>query len=70
MSNTLSIIELDHDQLIAQACQVLEQRLRYRADRVESGLESPDAVRDLLRLRLSELEHEVFACCFSTIATG
>ena len=54
MSNTISIIELDDDQLIAHACQVLEQRLRYRADRAESGLESPDAVRDLLRLRLSE----------------
>ena len=64
MSNTLSIIELNDDQLIAHACQVLEQRLRYRADRSESGLESPDAVRDLLRLRLSELEHEVFAILF------
>jgi DNA repair protein RadC len=64
MSNTVSIIELDDDQLIAHACQVLEQRLRYRADRAESGLESPDAVRDLLRLRLSELEHEVFAVLF------
>ena len=64
MSNAISIIELNDDQLIAHACQVLEQRLRYRADRSESGLESPDAVRDLLRLRLSELEHEVFAILF------
>ena len=64
MSKSLSTIERDEDQLIAHACQVLEQRLRYRAGRNESALESPDAVRDLLRLRLSALEHEVFAVLF------
>jgi len=64
MPNAISIIELDDDQLIAHACHVLEQRLKYRADRAERGLESPDAVRNLLRLRFSEREHEVFAILF------
>ena len=64
MPNAISIIELDDDQLIAHACHVLEQRLRYRTDRADSGLESPDAVRNLLRLRFSEREHEVFAVLF------
>lgn len=64
MPNAISIIELDDDQLIAHARHVLEQRLKYRADRAEHGLESPDAVRNLLRLRFSEREHEVFAVLF------
>lgn len=64
MSNTVSIIELDDDQLINQACQVLEQRLKYRSSRGDNALESPDAMRDLLRLRLAEHEHEVFVGLF------
>ena len=58
------VIELDDDQLIAHACHVLEQRLKYRTDRTGGCLESPDAVRKLLRLRFSEREHEVFAVLF------
>jgi len=64
MSNAISLIELDDDQLIAHACHVLEQRLKYRTDRAGSCLESPDAVRKLLRLRFAEREHEVFAVLF------
>lgn len=42
--------------LIKKAIKVLEDRLEY--ERV--SLSSPGAVRDLLRLRMAELEHEVF----------
>lgn len=64
MPNAISVIELDDDQLIAHACHVLEQRLKYRTDRTGGCLESPDAVRKLLMLRFSEREHEVFAVLF------
>jgi DNA repair protein RadC len=64
MPNAISIIELDDDQLIEYACLVLEQRLKYRTDRAGQHLESPDAVRKLLRLRFSEREHEVFVVLF------
>ncbi len=64
MSNAKTVIELDDDQLIAHACHVLEQRLKYRTDRAGSCLESPDAVRKLLRVRFAEREHEVFAVLF------
>lgn len=42
--------------LIKKAIKVLEDRLEY--ERV--SLSSPSAVRDLLRLRMAELEHETF----------
>lgn len=42
--------------LIKKALQVLEDRLEY--ERV--SLSSPGAVRDYLRLRLAQVEHEVF----------
>jgi DNA repair protein RadC len=45
--------------IVAQALAMLECQVR-EAD----ALSSPDAVRDFLRLRLSELPHEVFACLF------
>ena len=64
MSNHTSLVELDDDQLIRHACQVLEQRLRYCSHRGDKALESPDAMRDLLRLRLAVREHEVFVALF------
>jgi DNA repair protein RadC len=64
MSNSTSVVELDEDQLIHHACRVLEQRLKYRSSRGDNALESPDAMRDLLRLRLAEREHEVFVALF------
>ena len=64
MSNHSSLVELDDDQLIHHACQVLEQRLKYRSNRGDKALESPDAMRDLLRLRLAEREHELFVALF------
>ncbi|NVO07423.1 MAG: DNA repair protein RadC, partial [Rhodoferax sp.] len=45
--------------IVQQALAMLECQVR-EAD----ALSSPDAVRDFLRLRLSELPHEVFACLF------
>ena len=64
MSEAISIIELDDDQLIAHACHVLEQRLKYRTTRADQTLESPDDVRQYLQLRLAEREHEVFLVLF------
>ena len=64
MSEAISIIELDDDQLIAHACDVLEQRVKYRVARANDALESPDAVRRSLRLRLAAREHEVFLVLF------
>ena len=62
-----SIIPLAHDlayqadsRLIADALRVLEQRQRYHP--VE--LSSPTATKDYLRLRMGELEHEVFSVLF------
>jgi DNA repair protein RadC len=64
MLNITCFVALDEDQLIHQACEVLEQRLRYRSSRGDKVLESPDAMRALLRLRLAEREHEVFVALF------
>ena len=48
----------DADTIVAGALRILEERAKYNRD----VLASPSAVRDYLRLRLSSLEHEVFAC--------
>ena len=50
----------------AQLQAVLEIGRRYLADQVSRGsvLDSPQATRDLLRLKLRHLPHEVFACLF------
>jgi len=48
------------DATIAKAMAILDRRLRRPGD----GLSSPQAVRDYLRLYLSELEHEVFFVIF------
>jgi len=51
------------DELIHEACQVLERRLRYRMDRHECLTQPKDAM-NLARLRLAELPYEVFAVFF------
>ena len=38
----------------------MESRLQYR----DVALTSPQAVRDYLRLRIADREHEVFVCLF------
>lgn len=50
---------MEGDRVIARALKVLESRIRSG-----SVLTSPSSVRDFLRLKLSGLEHEVFAGVF------
>ncbi len=47
------------EQIIARALRILDNRLREGPI-----LSAPQAVRDYLRLRLQDLEHEVFICVF------
>ena len=49
-----------HDAVIAQALAIMESRLQDRCE----ILTSPQAVRDYLRLRIADREHEVFVCLF------
>lgn len=49
----------EEDHCISIALQILEKRMRYG-----ETLGSPSAVRDYLRLRLHNLEHEVFMVVF------
>ena len=47
------------DRIIARALRILDTRLREGPI-----LSAPQTVRDYLRLRLQDLEHEVFICVF------
>jgi hypothetical protein len=49
-----------HDAVIARALRIMEARLQYR----DVALTSPQAVRDYLRLRIANREHEVFVALF------
>jgi DNA repair protein RadC len=49
-----------HDAVIARALRIMESRLQYR----DVLLTSPQAVRDYLRLRIANREHEVFVALF------
>ena len=49
-----------HDAIVARALRIMESRLQYRGD----VLTSPQAVRDYLRLRIANLEYEVFVALF------
>lgn len=51
---------LTDDEVIAMALVVLSHRFALR----RTSLNNPSAVRDYLKLALSEKEHEVFACAF------
>jgi DNA repair protein RadC len=51
---------VEDDLVITQALAIMEARLHY--DRY--ALSSPQAVRDYLRLRIADREHEVFVCLF------
>ena len=50
----------------AQLAAVLEMATRYQFSKAEKGafLESPEAVKSLVALKMRDLEHEVFACLF------
>jgi DNA repair protein RadC len=48
------------DAVIRQALLIMESRLKYR----DVALTSPQAVRDYLRLRIADREHEVFVVLF------
>lgn len=50
------------DQIIEQALQILESRISYNVDREQ--IDSPEASRQYVSLRLAEREHEVFAVLF------
>lgn len=50
---------MTHDQTIRRALRILDARMR-----TSDALNSPQAVRDYLRLKLARLEHEVFITIF------
>lgn len=54
---------MNDDEIIARACEVLEQRLRYRVDADTVFTKPEDAARYLV-LKLAEQEREVFAILF------
>jgi len=58
--HVLPALNADHDAVIAQALAIMESRLQYRGD----ALGSPQAVRDYLRLKIADREHEVFVALF------
>lgn len=48
------------DRTIARALRILEKRMEYE----RPALSSPSAVREYLSLKLHDLEHEEFWCCW------
>jgi DNA repair protein RadC len=59
-SNLTYAVPGQEDAIIAQALAILDKRIRVVGD----AMDSPQAVRNYLRLRLSGLEHEVFCIMF------
>ena len=55
-----SMANANHDAVIAQALGIMEGRMKYH----DVTLTSPQAVRDYLRLRIANLEYEVFVALF------
>ena len=53
-------VDPSHEAIIEAALDILDKRMR----RPGAALNDPTAVRNCLRLRLSELEHEVFVILF------
>lgn len=49
-----------HDAVIARALRIMEGRLQYR----DVAMTSPQAVRDYLKLKIADREHEVFVALF------
>lgn len=59
-TRALDTAETANNAVIRRALRIMESRLKYR----EVALSSPQAVRDYLRLRLADREHEVFVVLF------
>lgn len=57
--------EADDNAVVAHAIAILSKRMKNG-----ETLDSPNSVRDFLRLKLSGLEHEVFACVFLDYQNG
>ena len=60
VARSTSVPNATHDAIVARALRIMENRLQYRGD----VLTSPQAVRDYLRLRIANLEYEVFVALF------
>jgi len=60
LARSISVANANHDGIIAQALGIMESRMKYHGD----ALTSPQAVRDYLRLRIANLEYEVFIALF------
>jgi len=56
---------MEGDKIIQRALRLLENRMRHT-----DVLNTPQAVRDYLRLTLSDKEHEVFMCVFLDAQNG
>lgn len=52
----------NEDRAIAKALKILEDRIEYNSD--SPNFTSPESARQYAKLKLAELEHEVFACLF------
>jgi hypothetical protein len=59
-TKTSDFVEAANDAVIRRALRIMESRLKYH----DVALNSPQAVRDYLRLRLADLEWEVFVVLF------
>lgn len=60
MARQESAANATHDAVIQQALGIMEGRMKFR----DVALTSPQAVRDYLRLRIADREHEVFVCLY------
>ena len=60
MARQEGVVNATHDAVIARALRIMEGRLQYR----DVALNSPQAVRDYLKLRIADREHEVFVALF------
>ena len=54
------VTDAANDAVVRRALRIMESRLQYRGD----ALNSPQVVRDYVRLRLADREHEVFVALF------
>ena len=60
VASQVSVPNPTHDAVIARALRIMESRLQYR----DVALTSPQAVRDYLKLKIADREHEVFVALF------
>jgi DNA repair protein RadC len=60
--NTNQIAISNDDAIIESALKILESRILYNSDSIP--MNSPQASKDFVKLKLATYEHEVFACLF------